>query len=682
MSPGPGHGPGGGDGPAVSVPQEMIAPAPPDASEAQQIDVPEAPPGPDDSAPGEPDRGGENASRPDTIDVPEAAAEPPEATPEHPDQPPASTPAQIDVPAPTDRDATQDTRPADPPEPPTATNEPIEAPGPSANGGGGEQEQPDRADEDEAEQADRGDAVPDEDREPVAEDHPPEHDEEPPAPGDHAQGDEHPAKPADRVGPSPGKTAAQADERGIVDAELDAARAAVRDALVAGLPGGITGLIRDVAHAVVPEIPRAEEGSDPEPIAKLPPSVVTQVSQLLGRQVQDATDNDFLASVTRRAVEAALPLSPFLPLLHTEEQFRHLARGEVVPPMTEVDRAIVTNPERALEDLGHMLSTEHMVEMAVNPGGIISAALALGSAVASGDPDVAGTRFVDLLVAVAPLVSEARGAMAAERPAPEAELNRGGAPPPDVPAVDADAAKVGDEPAVDADAAKVGDEPAVDADQAKGSDGPDPAVQPAEAKNDNAVQPTPANDNVLPDRDVPPANDTSPREYAATATDDVRESTRIGGENRGEGIRDRDAARWSDRGTDRPVASRGGRGPTPTTPANPAPAIGGDPPEPAPTDEVGPEPADDDADLDYWEREYGEDPENTEPRRERISDANKAELEDSGWLRRELPDAARRRAFMKWLETSHRQGYEHEHLRPGSPAARDAIRRFNEEEPP
>jgi hypothetical protein len=69
------------------------------------------------------------------------------------------------------------------------------------------------------------------------------------------------------------------------------------------------------------------------------------------------------------------------------------------------------------------------------------------------------------------------------------------------------------------------------------------------------------------------------------------------------------------------------------------------------------------------EREsYGEEFED-EPRHQRMSDANKAELQESGWLRERLPSVADRRAFMKWLERGHKQGEAHEHLRPGSPEA-------------
>jgi hypothetical protein len=68
-----------------------------------------------------------------------------------------------------------------------------------------------------------------------------------------------------------------------------------------------------------------------------------------------------------------------------------------------------------------------------------------------------------------------------------------------------------------------------------------------------------------------------------------------------------------------------------------------------------------------------------QPRRQRISDANKAELENSGWLKERLPDANHRRSFMKWLERGHKQGEAHEHLRPGSPEAEARLQEFAEE---
>lgn len=69
------------------------------------------------------------------------------------------------------------------------------------------------------------------------------------------------------------------------------------------------------------------------------------------------------------------------------------------------------------------------------------------------------------------------------------------------------------------------------------------------------------------------------------------------------------------------------------------------------------------------------------PRFQRISDANKQELQESGWLRRLLRDVDRRREFMEWLETNHRQGEAHIHLRPGSREADAALRDFLAENP-
>jgi hypothetical protein len=68
-----------------------------------------------------------------------------------------------------------------------------------------------------------------------------------------------------------------------------------------------------------------------------------------------------------------------------------------------------------------------------------------------------------------------------------------------------------------------------------------------------------------------------------------------------------------------------------------------------------------------------------QPKKQRISDANKAELENSGWLKERLPDANHRRSFMKWLERGHKQGEAHEHLRPGSPEAEAKLQEFADE---
>jgi trimeric autotransporter adhesin len=61
---------------------------------------------------------------------------------------------------------------------------------------------------------------------------------------------------------------------------------------------------------------------------------------------------------------------------------------------------------------------------------------------------------------------------------------------------------------------------------------------------------------------------------------------------------------------------------------------------------------------------------------QRISDAAKTELENSGWLKEEEPNPSARTRFMKWLETEHKlveEGGDHEHLRPGSPDAQRAL---------
>lgn len=81
---------------------------------------------------------------------------------------------------------------------------------------------------------------------------------------------------------------------------------------------------------------------------------------------------------------------------------------------------------------------------------------------------------------------------------------------------------------------------------------------------------------------------------------------------------------------------------------------------------------------DYWEEKYGDEADkwSKEPRRERISDGNKQELQDSGWLKEKVPDVNTRRNFMKWLEQGHKQGEAHEHLRPGSPEAEAALAEF------
>ena len=68
------------------------------------------------------------------------------------------------------------------------------------------------------------------------------------------------------------------------------------------------------------------------------------------------------------------------------------------------------------------------------------------------------------------------------------------------------------------------------------------------------------------------------------------------------------------------------------------------------------------------------------PKWERISDANKKELEDSDWLKKKVPGDDDRRNFMKWLEKNHKAGEEHAHLNPGSPYAEKMLQRWLEEE--
>ncbi|MBB5874551.1 hypothetical protein F4553_007985 [Allocatelliglobosispora scoriae] len=81
---------------------------------------------------------------------------------------------------------------------------------------------------------------------------------------------------------------------------------------------------------------------------------------------------------------------------------------------------------------------------------------------------------------------------------------------------------------------------------------------------------------------------------------------------------------------------------------------------------------------DYWEDKYGDEANKYEdaPRNERMSDANKQELQESGWLKEKVPDTGTRREFMKWLEQGHKQGEAHVHLRPGSPEAEAALQEF------
>ena len=66
---------------------------------------------------------------------------------------------------------------------------------------------------------------------------------------------------------------------------------------------------------------------------------------------------------------------------------------------------------------------------------------------------------------------------------------------------------------------------------------------------------------------------------------------------------------------------------------------------------------------------------------QRMSDSNKQELEDSGWLKEGLSNPKHREEFMQWLEQNHQQGEPHIHLRPGSREAADALRDFKMTDP-
>lgn len=66
------------------------------------------------------------------------------------------------------------------------------------------------------------------------------------------------------------------------------------------------------------------------------------------------------------------------------------------------------------------------------------------------------------------------------------------------------------------------------------------------------------------------------------------------------------------------------------------------------------------------------------PKSERISDGNKQELQNSGWLKRRLPSEKDRRDFMKWLQKGHTAD-DHEHLRPGSPDAEEILKEWSDE---
>jgi hypothetical protein len=78
---------------------------------------------------------------------------------------------------------------------------------------------------------------------------------------------------------------------------------------------------------------------------------------------------------------------------------------------------------------------------------------------------------------------------------------------------------------------------------------------------------------------------------------------------------------------------------------------------------------------------------------ERISTPEKSELENSDWLKKRLPSANDRRAFMDWLKKGHKEGElgaeirkggketeGHEHLRPGSPEAETRVREWESEQ--
>jgi hypothetical protein len=94
-------------------------------------------------------------------------------------------------------------------------------------------------------------------------------------------------------------------------------------------------------------------------------------------------------------------------------------------------------------------------------------------------------------------------------------------------------------------------------------------------------------------------------------------------------------------------------------------------------------------DVEDYRRSRGVD----DPGHMRMSDANKAELEDSGWLKGEEPDPLRRGKFMEWLEKNHKAGElgpeipkgakavdGHVHVKPGSQYAKEMLKRWREEE--
>ncbi len=84
--------------------------------------------------------------------------------------------------------------------------------------------------------------------------------------------------------------------------------------------------------------------------------------------------------------------------------------------------------------------------------------------------------------------------------------------------------------------------------------------------------------------------------------------------------------------------------------------------------------ASDPRDADYWENTYGDDPLNDQPRRQRISDGHKEELENSGWLKERLPDPDMRREFV--YDLRRRYGGQHGHHPPGAPVTERALREW------
>ncbi|CAN5727860.1 hypothetical protein BH09MYX1_BH09MYX1_40570 [soil metagenome] len=90
---------------------------------------------------------------------------------------------------------------------------------------------------------------------------------------------------------------------------------------------------------------------------------------------------------------------------------------------------------------------------------------------------------------------------------------------------------------------------------------------------------------------------------------------------------------------------------------------------------------------------YRDDRHSTPSSRQRISTGQKVELENSAWLKGELPNEEDRRKYMAWLEKNHsvgdqgpelrpgdRDAGKHEHLSPGSRAAEAMLNRWRAEE--